>query len=98
MFRAESQWKMTGAGRRQRTVDEMRIRRFRYSLSDVQRATLIHRLCEGMREIGLLLFAFVPLDYVMQSGRVSLGGIRMLLGAAAVLYTLSLFFELRAQR
>jgi hypothetical protein len=67
------------------------------AMNELQRATFKNRMLEGMREVGVLLIAFAPLDSAMP-GQVNLWMLAGFLVMGACLFSASILLELRAQR
>jgi len=68
------------------------------AMNDLQRATFYSRSSEGLREVGVLLIAFTPLDYAMHAGAMAGTTLWPFVVAGVFFFSMSLFRELRVLR
>lgn len=63
-----------------------------------RRTAAMHRVLDGVREVGVLLVAFTPLDYIMQGGTASRITVVVLLAAGVAAFTVSVLVEMRINK
>jgi len=66
--------------------------------SSARRDAVRRRLLDATREVGVLLVAFTPLDYIMQRGTARPAAVAILFAAGAALFTVSVLLETRIRR
>ena len=64
-------------------------------LTEAQKARILLRVIEAMREIGVLLLAFAPLEFTLQGGTASALALWGFVSTGVALLAISLYLETR---